>query len=319
MAASQERSTQETGFQWTWLGPFLCASAAILWSTSALFARSPLFDAWPVQHRGAAIALWRAIFALVILVPLVRRVSWDWRMIPMAACFALMNWTYLTALVGGPPENAIWLQNLAPGWVMLVAALVFREPTLTKDWWMLGLCIGGVVFILAMQNAMSVAASPSSWWAPWLAIASGMCYAGVILSLRSLRSHDPAWLIALNHMVTALLMWPLVWHSGVGWPRGAMWFLLVGIGIIQMGTPYLLFARGLKTTPSHLASLITLLEPVFLPVWLVLVRGGEPDYEPTPWWTWVGGCMILLGLLIRYLPASAGPEPAKGGGTSRQA
>jgi drug/metabolite transporter (DMT)-like permease len=276
--------------------------AAVLWSTSALFARSPLFDPWPVEHRGAAIALWRAVFALVILVPLIRRLSWDWRMVPMAGAFALMNWTYLTALVGGPPENAIWLQNLAPAWVMLVAVVVLREPTVRKDWWMLSLCIGGVIFILALQNASPMTTARHYWWAPWLAIASGICYAGVILSLRSLRSHDPAWLIALNHAVTALLMCPLVWNSGVGWPQENMWFLLAGIGMIQMGTPYLLFARGLKSTPSHLASLITLLEPVLLPVWVFLARGSDPDYEPAPWWTWVGASMILLGLMIRYWP-----------------
>lgn len=287
---------------WSWVGPTLCALAAALWSTSALFARSPEFQVWPIEYRGAALAMWRAVFALAILIPLVRRISWDWRMVPMAACFALMNWTYLTALVGGPPENAIWLQNLAPAWVMLVAVLILGEPTVRRDWWMLGLCIGGVVFILAMQNTYGALSSNNYWWAPWLAIASGMCYAGVILSLRSLRAHDPAWLIAINHMVTALVMVPLVLHSGVAWPTGGMWLLLAGIGMVQMGTPYLLFAKGLKTTPSHLASLITLLEPVLLPVWLYAVRGGGADYEPAPWWTWVGAGLILLGLVLRYLP-----------------
>jgi len=70
--------------------------------------------------------------------------------------------------------------------------------------------------------------------------------------------------------------------------------------MLQMGLPYLLFARGLKTTPSHLASLITLLEPVLLPVWVHLTRLGDPTYEPPHWWTWVGAGFILFGLTIRY-------------------
>ena len=105
----------------TWRGPLLCALAAILWSTAALFARAPQFDPWPLETRGAALAFWRALFALCILIPMIRKIAWDWRLIPMTLCFALMNWTYLTALVGGPPANAIWLQYLAPAWVMLVA------------------------------------------------------------------------------------------------------------------------------------------------------------------------------------------------------
>lgn len=294
-----------------WTGPVLCALAAVLWSTSAFFARSPAFEEWPLVYRGAVIAMWRAVFALLLLFPLVRRVSWDWRMVPMAICFAAMNWTYLTALVGGPPENAIWLQNLSPAWVMLVSVFVLREPTIPKDWWMVALCISGVLFILLMQNRFSEPSIKNQWWAPWLAIASGMLYAGVILSLRTLRAHDPAWLIAVNHVVTALAMVPLVLQSGAGWPHGSMWFLLIGVGVLQMGTPYFLFARGLKSTPGHIASLITLLEPVLLPVWVYLARGGEPDYEPAPWWTWVGALLILSGLLLCYFPIPVSDSPIR--------
>ncbi len=305
-SVSQESATSSSNGSGSltrdWLGPLLCASAAILWSTSAFFAGSPLFDVWPIEYRGATIAFWRALFALLILLPLVRRPIWDWRMLPMTLCFALMNWTYLTALVGGPPANVIWLQNLAPAWVMLVAVFVLREPTIYRDWVMLALCIGGVLFILGMEMTHADPSDKHRWWSPWLAIASGITYAGVILSLRSLRHVDPAWLIALNHIVTAIAMFPLMIASGTSLPQGNMWWLLIGIGVLQMGTPYLLFATGLKTTPSHIASLITLLEPVILPLWVHLARSGDPDYHPPSWWTWVGGMLILSGLCIRYLP-----------------
>jgi hypothetical protein len=39
-----------------------------------------------------------------------------------------------------------------------------------------------------------------------------------------------------------------------------------------------------------------------LPVWVHLVRRGDPDYRAPSWWTWVGGLMILVGLCIRYIP-----------------
>ena len=283
-------------------GPLFCVLAAILWSTSAFFARAPEFDRWPLEYRGAAIAFWRAVFALAILLPLVRSVQWSWRLLPMTLCFALMNWTYLTALVAGPPANAIWLQNLAPAWVMLAVIFWFREPTTGRDWWMLAWCIAGVLFLLGMEMTHAQESPRDRWWAPWLAIASGVFYAGVILSLRSLRRFDSAWLIALNHLVTALVMLPLVWNASAEFPSGSMWPLLIGIGALQMGTPYWLFAQGLRSTPSHVASLITLLEPVLLPLWVHLARCGQSYYRPPCWWTWVGGLMILVGLCIRYLP-----------------
>jgi drug/metabolite transporter (DMT)-like permease len=76
---------------------------------------------------------------------------------------------------------------------------------------------------------------------------------------------------------------------------------LAGFGVLQMGLPYVLFARGLKMTPSHEASGIGLLEPVLLPVWVYLAWHGAPNYEPPQWWTLLGGAMILAGLAWRYI------------------
>ena len=230
-------------------------------------------------------------------------------MIPMTIFFALMNWTYLTAIVSGSPTNTIWFQNLAPVWVLLAAVVILKEPTTLRDWVMMATCVSGVLFILIMEYTYTKASPEHRWWSPILAIASGVLYAGVIFSMGALRHHDSAWLISLNHIVTALAALPIVWWSGVALPSGSMWFLLAGIGMLQMGLPYFLFARGLKTTPSHIASLITLLEPVLLPIWVHLTRMGDPNYTPPNWWTWVGAGLILTGLLLRYVwPSSVTHE-----------
>jgi drug/metabolite transporter (DMT)-like permease len=75
----------------------------------------------------------------------------------------------------------------------------------------------------------------------------------------------------------------------------------MGFGILQMGLPYVLFARGLKSVPSHEASGIGLLEPVLLPVWVFLAWRHAADYAPPRWWTMVGGGLILVGLILRFL------------------
>ncbi len=222
-------------------------------------------------------------------------------MFPMVVCFVLMNWTYLTAIVSGSPTNTIWFQNLAPVWVLLGAVVFLKESTELRDWAMMATCVAGVLFILVMEFLYVDASPEHRWWSPVLAIASGFFYAGVIFSMKALRKHDSAWLISLNHIATALAMFPIVWWSGVSLPTGSMWLLLAGIGMLQMGLPYFLFARGLRTTPSHVASLITLLEPVLLPVWVQLTRMGDPNYHPPHWWTWLGASCILLGLTMRYV------------------
>jgi drug/metabolite transporter, DME family len=77
--------------------------------------------------------------------------------------------------------------------------------------------------------------------------------------------------------------------------------VLAAFGLFQMGLPYLLFARGLRSVSSQEASLISLLEPVLVPVWVYLAWGDKPA-----WWTLGGGGLILTGLAIRYLSVAEG-------------
>ena len=132
---------------------------------------------------------------------------------------------------------------------------------------------------------------------------------GVVLSLRQLRDMESAWIVALNHLVTALVLAPLA-LGGSYFPSGIQWLLLAGLGIVQMGLPYVIFARGLKHIPGHEATGIGLAEPLLVPVWVYLAWGDKPA-----WWTLVGGGLILVGLAIRYfapttkVPAAIDPPP----------
>ena len=71
--------------------------------------------------------------------------------------------------------------------------------------------------------------------------------------------------------------------------------VLGGFGLFQMALPYVIFARGLRSITSQEATVIGLLEPVLLPVWVYLAWGEVP----APW-TVIGGGLILAGLLLRY-------------------
>ena len=63
-----------------------------------------------------------------------------------------------------------------------------------------------------------------------------------------------------------------------------------------MALPYVFFARGLRSITSQEATGIGLLEPILLPLWVYLAWGEVP----APW-TLVGGGLILLGLVLRYV------------------
>jgi drug/metabolite transporter (DMT)-like permease len=277
-----------------WRGTAIVLLAAVLWSTSGFFVKSPAFQDWPDQSRGLLLAFWRALFASALLAFFVRRVEWNWRLMVSAGCFAAMNTSYLTSMVYCEATLAIWLQYTSPIWVLLGGWWWFGEvPDRRERYPWLLLFAGVFVVILFGPGA-------GSWLGVFLGALSGFFFAGVVLSLRWLRGVDPAWVVLVNHLFTAILILPIVWWQGI-WPEGwQQWSLLALFGGLQMGLPYVLFAFAIKHISSREASALLLLEPLFLPVWVYLAYHHLPDYQPPATAVMVGGGMILCGLAWRY-------------------
>ena len=132
-----------------------------------------------------------------------------------------------------------------------------------------------------------------------LGLLSGVCFAGVVLTLRWLRHLDPAWVVLFNHALTAVAFSPVLFSTGC-WPHGHQWWLLAAFGMVQMGLPYLLFARSMKTVSSNEASTLLLLEPLLVPFWVWVAFRHSTEYTAPSLTTLFGGGLILLGLVLRY-------------------
>ena len=241
-----------------------------------------------MESRGTLLAFWRALFAGAILVPAVRKPRFRPALVPMAISFVAMSVAYLSSMTQTTAANAIWLQSTAPFWVFLFACTTGFERIQRADYVPLCFAAAGIgtilIFELQGQNQIGIA----------LGLAAGMAYAGVVIFIRALRGEDSAWLIAVNHLVAAAILLPYVVATGY-WPGGRQLLVLIAFGCFQMGLPYLLLARGLRSVSSQEATAIGLIEPLLLPLW-VLAAYGE---KPAPW-TLAGGGLILIGLVLRY-------------------
>lgn len=268
----------------------LALAAALMWSSSGLFAKADLFAAWPTDVRGPLFAFWRAVFATLVLIPLVRRPRWDPRLGPLAICFTLMNVTYLTAMVQTTAANAIWLQSTCPWWVFLFSVFLMRQPIVVRDLVPLGFGVAGVGLILLFELSQGEASAGVA-----CGVASGVFYAGVVISMSFLCHEDPAWLVALNHAVTAAVLFPWVVYLG-RWPSLGQLGVLACFGIFQMAIPYVLLLRSLRTISNQEVVAIGLVEPVLMPLWVFLVWHERPKA-----WTIAGAGLILVGLVLRYV------------------
>ncbi len=264
-------------------------AAALLWSLSGALAKHPAFDVWPEETRGTLLAFWRAVFAAMVLVPMIRRPRWHPILVPLTLAFALMSLSYMTAMSRTTAANAIWLQATAPWWVFLFSVALFREPIVRNDLVPLAFAVLGVGTILWFE------ARGKSAFGVACGLTAGITYAVVVVCMRRLRAESSRWLVALNHAVAALLLLPFA-MSVHRWPTGPQWAMLAALGIFQMALPYLLFTAALRSISSQEAVAIGMLEPILIPFWAYLVSGEVP----APW-TVAGGALILAGLLLRYV------------------
>ncbi len=290
-------------------GRLLVVAACLLWSTSGAFVKSPPLAAFPPAVSGPSIAFYRAAFALLVVLPFLarRRLRWHPALVPMALSFAAMNALFISSMTRTSAANTVLLQYSAPIWMFLASVTLLREPVDRRNLVGLGLGMAGVAVILRAflggAEALGVL----------LGIGAGVAYAGVVVTLRVLRDHDPVVLTALNLGASVLVLLPWIAAAGAR-PSAPQLGVLAAFGAVQVAAAYLLFTWGMKTVPPQEAGVITLLEPVLNPVWVLLLWG-----EPMAGATLVGGALIVGGLAARYLPPRRGRSTAGEQGTQRHA
>jgi drug/metabolite transporter (DMT)-like permease len=214
-------------------------------------------------------------------------------MIPMGLSFAMMTSTFLTSMVLGSESNTIWLQYLAPVWVLIAGKWGWTDPPHVGDRVLIAAAIGGLSWILFFELSGGRPASTI------LAIVSGWSFAIVLICLRQLRDENGPWLLFISHCTTAVCLAPFA-LTQVPLPSPFQLSVLLLFAVIQLGLPYLLFTWGLKSVSSQEAALLSLLEPITLPIWTFIAWHHHADYSAPNWWTIVGATMIACGFVWKY-------------------
>jgi drug/metabolite transporter (DMT)-like permease len=270
----------------------------VLWSLSGVVTKSDLLSGLS----PTAIAFYRSLFAGLALVPLVRPSRWVFRpvMVPLGLVFGTMIGLYITSIRATTAANAIFLQCSATLWMVPLGALLLREKPDARSRLAIGLAAPGILAILFFGHG----GSPLEWAGAAMGLASGLCYALVVIGMRGMRAIDSMWLSSVNNLSGAVTLGlAMLAASGAVPPLdGPQLVVLVLFGVVQMAIPYALFARGLREIGAAEAGLISLVEPILNPilVWLVLRERVAPA-------TIVGGLCLLLAVAMRYLPGGRAP------------
>jgi len=249
-----------------------------------------------------SITFYRSLFAALVLVPWLpgrqRPRAGDWAV--GVLLYAALLLCYVASTQQTTAANAIFLQYTAPVYVILFSPWALRERIGWRDAVTLAVCMAGIG-LLIIGNARGGNARGLL-----LGVVSGAFFGFFILWMRRLRYADPVAVTCLNNLGVALVFLPVL-HRVVGIAgRDLAWLALMGA--VQIALPYVLFSRGLRVVSSTEASLLTLVEPVFNPVWVLLALGERPGAA-----TVAGGGLILLALGLRYTVLGRGVGTDGGG------
>jgi drug/metabolite transporter (DMT)-like permease len=263
----------------------LLLAAAILWSLGGVLIKS--IDWTPLAIAGS-----RSLIAIVVIglvMPGVgRKISW--RILPGALAYAGTVVLFVIATKLTSAANAIFLQYTAPIYIAIISPWVLHERTKPLDWLLILVALCGVALFFVDQLSFEGLSGVIA------ALASGVSFAWLTVFMRRHRNESPESILLLGNILTLLFASPWMFPFA-NLERNGIWILL--LGVLQLAIPYLLYSQAIKHIRALDAAIISIIEPILNPIWVILVKG-----EHASRWSIIGGAIVLTTSLFRSFLAS---------------
>ena len=255
--------------------------AAILWSTGGIFIK--LTSLTPMQ-----ISFFRCAFAALIFLVVFNKELLKANIFTFinAGLYAAVLILYVMATKTTTAANAVFLQYTAPIYVLIF------EPMINKTKYEKINIITIIICILGMTLFFTDKLSSGSIYGNIFALLSGVAFAAFLLGMRkNKKEHQFVSIFYGNIIVVLITLYSIFQIESLSFSN----FIMVSyLGIFQVGIAYIVFAYGLKRVLAVEASLISMIEPVLNPVWVLIGYGELPSVTAI-----FGGVIILLTVSIR--------------------
>jgi len=269
----------------------LLLAAAILWSLGGVLIKS--IDWTPLAIAGS-----RSLIAIVVIglvMPgVARKISW--RILPGALAYAGTVVLFVIATKLTSAANAIFLQYTAPIYIAIISPWVLHERTKPLDWLLILVALCGVALFFVDQLSFEGLSGVIA------ALASGVSFAWLTVFMRRHRNESPESILLLGNILTLLFAAPWMFPFA-NLERNGIWILL--LGVLQLAIPYLLYSQAIKHIRALDAAIISIIEPILNPIWVILVKG-----EHASRWSIIGGAIVLTTSLFRSFLASREKQPS---------
>lgn len=183
--------------------------------------------------------------------------------------------------------NAILLQYTAPIYVAFMGKWFLKEKTSTIDWLTILAVFTGIILFfmddLTTQNALGNV----------LALISGVSFGLMPLLLRKQKNETPMESVFWGNVLTALIGIPFMFGP---LPDFQSFTGIVLLGVFQIGLSYILYSYAIKNVTALEAILITVIEPILNPFWVLIALHEKPGTMAI----W-GGAVVIISILARNI------------------
>lgn len=182
--------------------------------------------------------------------------------------------------------NAIVLQYSAPIFILILSALIFHQKFRRGD------IITVIVTSIGISLFFLDKISGGSMFGNLVALAAGIAFATMFVTTGNADKDSLASGILLGHLFTAIVGIPFVffYETPVSLPIVAT---ILGLGIFQLGIPYILYGIAVRKCSPLACSLISMIEPLLNPVWVFLINHEVPSPFAI-----AGGIIVIGGVAV---------------------
>lgn len=266
---------------------------ALLWSSSGLFIKVLTgLNAYQISFYRSIIA---ALTIFIILFIKEKKVTFETDKFTILASvfysgilifFVLANKLTTSA-------NAIFLQFTAPIYLLFLEPLLLKTKFRRRDLVTIIICISGMfLFFMGKLEIGNI-------YGNLIAILAGICFAlfSLFVKWKKTKGNGNTIIsVIYGNLLVGLICLPYVYGELA--LSSTEIYILLYMGIVQIGISYFIFNIGIKYVSATESMVIGMLEAIFNPIWVFFGVGEVP--APT---AVTGGLIILAAILFHnFLP-----------------
>ena len=267
-------------------GALLMLLCAVMWSMGGVLMK--YIDASPFTIAGARSLISAVVVALYMIWSKYRfRLKFNSVMAGISLCGCVTFFVVANKMTTA--ANAIVLQYIAPAYVLVVSAVFLGQKLKKMEVGVVALTFFGIILFFADEL------DPGSMMGNVIAVISGF-FMGTMFIFNSKITDMAEKMsgILLAHLLTAAIGIPAGMFTSQSGLEGREYLLILVLGIVQLGIPYVLYGVASSLISPLSCSLIGMAEPMLNPVWVALFYGEVPGM-----FALLGG-IIVIGSVIVY-------------------